>query len=105
MTTFNEREYKERKETTKLISNWLKNYTQEVIVRVLEKREEIINDEFTMKMLKELYEREQSEAKEFYDSIFLMMEEFEEQKQYDPHSHCLTHSDSYRDVLYDMYIK
>ena len=36
--------------------------------------------------------------------IILLLENFEEFKQYDTHSHILTHSKSYRDILYDMYI-
>ena len=105
MITFNEREYKERKEIAKLIANWLKEYTHEVVVKVLEKREEIINNEFTMNMLKELYKREEEEQKEINNSIQSLLEYFDEHKEFDIHNHCLTHSNSYRDVLYDMYIR
>ena len=44
MEKFKEIELKERKLIGKYISNWLKDYTQEVILRVLEKREEIVNN-------------------------------------------------------------
>lgn len=104
MEKFKEIELKERKLIGKYISNWLKDYTQEVILRVLEKREEIVNNKFTMNLLKELYEREQKENEEFTNDIILLLENFEEFKQYDTHSHILTHSKSYRDILYDMYI-
>ena len=104
MNNFKERELNERKFIGKLIANWLKDYTQEVILRVLEKREEIINNEFTMNLLRELYEREQKENEEFNNDIISLLENFEEFKEYDPHKHLLTHSKSYRDILYDMYI-
>ena len=106
MSNFKERELNERKFIGKLIGNWLKDYTQEVILRVLEKREEIINNEFTMNLLRELYEREQKENEEFNNNITSLLENFEEFKEYDYdlHKHLLTHSKSYRDILYDMYI-
>ena len=104
MKEFKDIELKKRKLIGKYISNWLKDYTQEVILRVMEKREEIVNNEFTMNLLKELYVREVKEAEEFTNDIILLLENFEEFKQYDAHSHILTHSKSYRDILYDMYI-
>ena len=55
MKEFKEIELKERKLIGKYIANWLKNYTQEVILRKKKKREEIINNEFTIYLLKELY--------------------------------------------------
>lgn len=103
---FNEIEsIKERNEIVLLFSNWLKRYTHEVIVKVLDRTDEIINNEFAMKLLKELKEREEKEIIDFNNSIDSLMTDFDEFKQYDPHIHVLTHSNSYRDVLYDMYIK
>ena len=105
MKKFNERDYSERKEIVQLITNWLQPYTHKVVVRVLERQEEIINNEQTMKLLKELYVREEKEYKELYDRMFLLMENYEENKSCDVHNHPLIHADSYRDILYDMYIK
>ena len=104
MNNFKERELNEKKFIGKIVGNWLKDYTQEVILRVLEKRDEIINNEFTMNLLRELYEREQKENEEFNNDITSLLENFEEFKEYDTHKHLLTHSKSYRDILYDMYI-
>ena len=102
---FNEIEsIKERNEIVLLFSNWLRPYTHEVIVKVLDRTDEIINNEFAMKLLKELKEREE-ELILFNDSIDSLMIDFETFKQYDPHTYSLTHSKSYRDILYDMYIK
>jgi hypothetical protein len=105
MKKFNELDYSEREEVSQLFANWLKDYTHEVIVKVLEKREEIMSNEFTMKMLKELNERESREAIEFQSSISQLLENYDYMKRFNPHNHCTTHSKSYRDVLYDMYIK
>ena len=103
---FNEIEsIKEKNEIVLLFSNWLKRYTHEVIVKVIERKDEIINNEFAMKLLKELKEREEKEVIYFNDSIDSLMFDFENFKEYDPHTHPLTHSNSYRDILYDMYIK
>ena len=51
----------ERNEVCELLATWLEPYTQEVIVRVMERREEIINNEFAMMLLKQLKEREEKE--------------------------------------------
>lgn len=60
MKTFEEiTSREEREEIVLLFSNWLKHYTHEVIIKVMGKRDEIINNEFTMKLLKELKEREE----------------------------------------------
>ena len=104
MKEFKDIELKKRKLIGKYIANWLKDYTQEVILRVLEKREEIVSNEFKIYLLKEIYVREAKEVEEFTNDIILLLENFEEFKQYDTHSHILTHSKSYRDILYDMYI-
>lgn len=88
-----------------LFVNWLKYYTHEVICSVLKKRDEIINNEFAMNLLKELDSREFEERHEFKRNISNMLNDFETFSQYDPHNHALTHAGSYRDILYDMYIR
>lgn len=92
-------------ETVRMFANWLKDYTAPVITKVMEKKDNILSNEFAMTLLKELMEREEKEAQEFVISIRDFMNDYETFKEYDPHSHVLTHSRSYRYILYDMYIK
>ena len=103
MKKFEELEIEERKEITVLFANWLKGYTHEVVVKVMEKRDEIINNEFTMNMLKELKERQEKEAEDFGRRIESLLGDFETFKEYDVNIHPITHSGSYRDILRDMY--
>ena len=105
MKTFEQLERNEKAEMTALIANWLSPYTHNVIVTVLKKREEIINNEFTVNLLKELKIREEKEQTEFANNIGWLLRNYDNDKDYDPHNHALTHSKSYRDILYDMYIK
>lgn len=100
--TFNSMTIDEQKETAELFAAWLKMYTDEVIVRVIARRDEIIANDFAMNLLKELKERQEKEAKEFISDIdFALRFGDKESFRFD----ILTHSKSYRDVLYDMYIK
>lgn len=105
MKTWNEMTYKEQQEVTELFSNWLRKYSDKVIVDVMKDRDKIIEDEYAMKLLKELKEREAKEYEDFTHSIDVLIRNYDTFKQYDPHNHPLTHSSSYRDVLYDMFIK
>lgn len=95
----------ERKEICELLANWLEPYTGEVVVKVMAKREEIINNEFTMMLLTELKAREDKERTEFLHSIGSLFSVYDNYKEYDPHNHPLEHAKSYRDVLYDLYIR
>lgn len=95
----------EQREVAELFGTWLRRYTHKVIKSVMEQADEILNNEYAMKLLRELHERETKERSEFTDSMRSMLVDFDTFGEYDPHNHCLTHSDSYRDVLYDMYIK
>lgn len=105
MKKFEQLTREEKAEMTILIANWLSKYTHEVIVEVLKKRDEIINNEFAVNLLKELKTREDKERSKFADNIGWMLRNPEEFNKYDPHNHSLTHANSYRDILYDMYIK
>ena len=105
MKKYDDMNITEQNEIAELFGNWLKNYTREVIVKVMKNRDDIINNDFAMNLLIELKEREDKEEKEFYHDIANLLFDFETFKEYDPHNHPLTHSSSYRDVLYDMYIK
>lgn len=104
MKKYNEMTYKEQEEIRDLIANWLKMYTHEAHVKVLSRIDEIINNEFTLKLLRELKERTEKEEKDYLRSIDYLLSDFDTFLEYDPHNHCTTHSNSYRDVLYDMYI-
>jgi len=105
MKKFEELNYSEQREVSKMFANWLGCYTHEVIVKVLAKRDEILNNDFAMGLIKELKGRDDAERKEFAESIEFMMKDFEGFSKFDPHNHALSHAKSYRDVLYDMYIK
>ena len=105
MKKFTELALEERNEIVRMFATWLKPYTHEVIVKVLERKHEIINNELAMMMLTELHKRTEMEAKDFAHSIGNMMYEPATFSKYNPHNHALTHAGSYRDVLYDMYIK
>lgn len=94
-----------RNEIILLFSNWLKNYTNDVIIRVMAKRDEIISNDFAMNLLKELKKREDKESEDFDNNIAWLFRDFNGFKEFDTHNHPTTHSESYRDVLYDMYIK
>lgn len=103
--TFNELDREKRNHTAHLFSVWLRCYTHEVIVKVMQRREEILNNPFTMNLLEELAKREEKEREEFAYSIGSLLENFDTFAQYNPHNHPLTHAGSYRDILYDMYVK
>ena len=105
MKKFEYLEWNEQNEIANLFANWLKNYTHEVICKVLVNRDEIINNDFVMNLLKELAIREKAEAEEFSVSMRYPLKAFDNHKEFDPHNHALIHAGSYRDILYDMYIK
>lgn len=88
-----------------LFSNWLKDYTHDVIIRVMENANTILENEFAMNLLRELYEREKEENNDFKRSIIMLFRDYEGFKDFDPHNHPITHSGSYRDILYDMFIR
>lgn len=101
--------YKEREELTELLEAWLYMYTDECVVRVMNRLDEITENEMSMHMLRELKARQEEEKKQRKSSIgFLFYRLQEDGKIKDAgtfHNHCLEHSSSYRDVLYDLYIK
>lgn len=105
MKKYSELTYDERTEIKALFANWLKEYSHETIKKVMAKSEEIINNEFTMNMLRELATRENKELYDFTNSIGSMLDDYEMYKAFNPHNHVLEHADAYRKVLYDMYIR
>lgn len=102
---FNELKLEERKEIAELFTNWLNDYTDEVIKKVLAKTDEIINNDMAMHLLRELKVRDEKEYSELTDSIRFLMEDYESFAGHNARRTCLTHAKSYRDVLYDMYIR
>lgn len=94
----------EQKEFAKKLQVWLREYTQEVFEHVMKQMDEIISNEFALKMIDELYERTLKEEKDEIMHIeFALGHEDVNLDGY--HLHPLEHSNSYRDVLYDMYIR
>lgn len=96
-------------ETTEILANWLIFYTNDIVTRVMGRLDDILNSEAAMQMLRELKEREDAERKEFTSSLRLLGNSEEYRKTFiehglNIHNHGLTHSSSYRDVLYDWYI-
>ena len=103
--TFRDLDTESKDHITRLFSVWLRQYTHSVIFKVMALREDIITNPFAMKLLEELAEREEKEYNDFSHSIGCMLRDFETFGNYDPHNHPTTHAGSYRDILYDMYIK
>ena len=104
MVKFDELTQVEQKDLVIKISKWLEPYTHDVIIRVINQMDRILNDGITINLLNELYDREYKESNEFQDSIATLMRDFDTFKDYDVHKHIMTHANSYRDIVYDMYI-
>ena len=102
---FEELKLEERNEIAALFANWLNMYTDAVIKKVIARTDEIINNEMVMHLLRELKARDEKEYSEFTDNIRFLMQDFDSFCEYDTKRTCLTHANSYRDVLYDMYIR
>ena len=92
------------KEAIKFVANWLKDYSNEVVVRVMKNYDTIINDKTTYTMLSKLYEEENKEHEIFIQDIEYMVEFGikDDTKDMLRLGDC---SRSYRDVLYDLYIR
>lgn len=97
---------KEQKEFAKKLQVWLGEYTQEVFNHVMKNHiEEIINNEFALKLIDELYERTLKEQEDEIRHIEYALG-YEGAKNLEGfHNHPLEHSKAYRDVLYDMFIR
>lgn len=86
-----------------LFANWLRPYVHAIIKDVILRKDKIISNEYAVGLLRELYWRELDERSDFESDIRMMFDHPDFTK-YDPHTHPLTHSESYRHILYDMYI-
>lgn len=95
----------QQKEFAEKLQVWLGEYTQEVFNRVMKNHiEEIINNEFALKLIDELYERTLKErADEIRHIEYVLGYEGKDLDGF--HNHPLEHSEAYRDVLYDMFIR
>lgn len=107
-----EMDWMEHEELARLLAPWLELYTKDVIGRVIDQLDDILANETAMMMIRELGEREEKEKCQFRSDlryIFQAKAEKDEdgyQKRLDwLRNYCLEHSKSYRDVLYDMYIR
>lgn len=93
------------KEFIELLANWLHIYTDDVVKRVMKKVDEIKNNDFALSLLKELYDRDNDEYEDFRSSIASLYYDYDNFSEYDVHNHPISHAKSYRDVLYDMFIR
>ena len=92
------------KEAIKIVANWLKIYSNEVVVKVMKKYEQIINDKTTYTLLSNLYERENKEEYNFIIDIKNIVEYGVKDETIDM-LRISENSQSYREVLYDLYIR
>ena len=90
--------------TIKIVANWLNNYSNDVVVKVMEKYEQIINDKTTYTMLSKLYEEENKEEETFIHDIEYMIK-FGIKDETKDMLRLGEYSSSYREVLYDLYIR
>ena len=89
---------------------WLGCYTDEVIHRVLLRMDEIVNDPLTMKLINELYVRtKEVEKRAVSEWRYELMRLAADEEKYENdglfHLYPQEHPESYRDVLYDLYIR
>ena len=92
------------KEAIEIVANWLKYYSNDVVVKVMEKYEQIINDKTTYTMLSKLYEEENKEEEAFINDIEYMVKVgIKDETKYI--LRLGEYSRSYREVLYDLYIR
>lgn len=82
---------------------WLSTYTDDVINHVMSQIEDIKNNEFARTLIHELYVRSEKERKSFIDGVYIALISADGGNRAF-HLNVLTHSNSYRDVLHDMYI-
>lgn len=97
--------YEEKEQISQWLGTWLGCYTQEVYNKVAPNLPQIIEDGATLNLLRELHERTQQERDEVKKSIFFDIAFNDKGTPSALHRTVMTHAQSYRDVLYDMYIK
>ena len=105
MNKWEDLSYSERCDVAEWFTTWLQPYTKNVVNRVVCRIDEILGDDLAMGLIKELHEREAKERDDFKRHFSHLAEDFKGFAKYSPHNHAVTHSNSYRDILYDMYIR
>ena len=105
MAKWNEMRYDEQKRFCSLLENWLRPYTEEVILSMTARRDEILDNPFAVKMLEELMEREEKEEKELASNIYHLLDNYDNYKAFNPRNYYTTHSKAYREVLFDLFIR
>lgn len=104
-----EMKFDERQELAELLEAWLSPYVDRVHIKVLNQLPQIVENEMAMKLLRELKARQDREKYDRIMEIKYRFHDLEKGKKIDQDasfgSSCLTHSKSYRDILYDLYIK
>ena len=88
----------------KIVANWLKNYSNDVVVRIMKNYDTIINDNTTLTLLSALYQKENKEELIFILDIKYISEYGIEEETKDM-LRLGENSRSYREVLYDLYIR
>ena len=88
----------------KIVANWLKDYSSDVVVRVMKNYDTIINDSTTLILLSELYQKENKENVNFIHDIEHMVKYGIDDETKDM-LRIGEYSRSYREVLYDLYIR
>ena len=88
----------------KIVANWLKNYSNDVVVRIMKNYDTIINDNTTLTLLSALYQKENKEEVNFILDIKHISEYGIEEETKDM-LRLVENSRSYREVLYDLYIR
>ena len=88
----------------KIVANWLKDYNNDVVVRVMKNYDTIINDNTTLTLLIQLYQKENKEEVDFVHDIEHIVEYGIEEETKDM-LRLGEYSRSYREVLYDLYIR
>ena len=96
----------EKQKIYNMLVVWLKPYTDKVIKKVVKNHiEDILNYDFAMYLLEELYNRTTAANIYFAENLDTLITDYDSFEEYDVHSCALEHPDSYRNVLYDLYIK
>lgn len=98
----------EQKELSELLETWLCYYTPEIIKKAMANINEIVSNENAMYLLRELNVRTKKERQKRKDCFknYLFLFKDNDLSHLDLiHCNPLEHASSYRDVLFDMFIK
>ena len=106
----NEMNYTEMKEFAEQLNAWLGVYTNECIERVMDKIDQIVENETAMYMIKKLAEGERYQQDERNRRFTTMLDYIKEGKEIPDcfrhiHGYDIHNTESYRNVLYDMYVR